>query len=353
MVDLIELRGLVWGGSRAATGPGVVRVAPGGRITEVDRSAAPVAGPPERRVIHGAWIGPAVVDTHVHCAFGAPAAALTAGVGAVRDLGAPLERAKRWRASVDPLVAVAGEIITAPGGYPTQSWGADGFGLGVSGPDAARAAVRRLARAGVDVVKLALEPAGQAPVPDPSTCQSVVASAHEHGLAVTCHALTVEMVERALDAGVDEFAHTPTQRLGASLVERMVAAGVTVCSTLHTLTVGGSGRDCLGNASDLIAAGVPLVYGTDLGNAGTAPGVSVDELEALARCGLGREGAFVSATRHASSVAGLAGRVDVEVRAGARTVIVVLSADPLDDPGAWREPIAVVAGGRLVGSSRQ
>jgi imidazolonepropionase-like amidohydrolase len=205
----------------------------------------------------------------------------------------------------------------------------------------------------VDVIKLALEPAGHAPVPDLPTCQSVVTSAHENGLAVVCHALTEDMVVRALEAGVDEFAHTPTQRLGASVVERMLSSGVSVCSTLHTLTVGGPATDCLANARDLVAAGVPLVYATDLGNAGTKPGVSVEELEALANCGLGREGALVSATQQASSVAGLAGRVDVEVRAGARTVIVVLSADPLDDPTVWRQPIAVVAGGRLVGSPRR
>ncbi len=349
-MDLIELRGLVWGGSRRATGPGVVRVAPGGRITEVDRSDAPLAGPPERRVIRGAWVGPAIVDAHVHCAFGPPEDGLAAGVGALRDLGAPLERAKRWRALVDPVVAIAGEVVTAPGGYPTQSWGADGFGIGVSGPEAARAAVARLERAGVDVVKLALEPAGGAPVPDLSTCRAVVTSAHEHGLAVVCHALSEQMVLRALDAGVDELAHTPTQRLGAAAVERVVASGITVTSTLHTLSAAGSETACLENAADLVAAGVRLVYGTDLGNAATAPGISVDELEALATCGLGREGALVSATRDASSVAGLAGRVDVEVRAGARTVIVVLAADPLDDPTAWSRPIAVVAGGRVVGS---
>lgn len=348
-MDLIELRGLVWGGSRAMTGPGVVRVAPGGRITEVDRSGTPAQGATERRVIHGAWVGPALVDAHVHCSFGAPEASLAGGVGALRDLGAPLARAKQWRGCVDPVVAVAGEVVTAPGGYPTQSWGAAGFGLGVEGPDAARAAVRRLVKAGVDVIKLALEPGGGAPVPDLLTCQTLVADAHARGLAVTCHALTEEMVVRALDSGVDELAHTPTERLGSAVVERLVAAKTVVVSTLHTLMASGSAQECGANAAALVAAGVPLVYGTDLGNAGTRPGVSVEELEALAAAGLGREGALVSATQAAASVAGLAGRVDVDVRAGARTVLVVLPADPLADPMAWNQPIAVVAGGQLVG----
>ena len=187
----------------------------------------------------------------------------------------------------------------------------------------------------MDLVKLALEPDDGQPVPDLATCRAVVDAAHAAGLAVTCHALTVAMVGRALDAGVDELCHTPPEPLTAELVERIALSRVPVVSTLQTFVHAGFGSAALANARLLVEAGVPLVYGTDLGNAGTRPGASADELERIAEAGLGREGALRAATSGAAALAGLAGRVDVGVVAGARTVLVVLTDDPLDDPTAW------------------
>ena len=269
----------------------------------------------------------------------------------MRDLGGPLSSARQWRTFDGSVVAVTGELLTAPGGYPTNGWGADGFGWPVAGPAAAGDAVRRLVDAGVDLVKLALEPANAQPVPDPVTCRAVVEAAHGAGLAVTCHALTAAMVLRALDAGVDELCHTPTEPLSSEVIDRIVATGTPVVSTLQTFVDGGAGAGALANARALVDAGGVLVYGTDLGNAGTTPGASAAELERIADAGLGRAGALVSATTTAAGTAGLAGRVDVAVEVGARTVLVVLPHDPLDDPTAWERPVAVVAGGRVVGGS--
>jgi imidazolonepropionase-like amidohydrolase len=74
----------------------------------------------------------------------------------------------------------------------------------------------------------------------------------------------------------------------------------------------------------------------------------VEELDLLSAAGLGREGALVAATEGAATMAGLVGRVDVSIRAGARTVLVVLDTDPVQDPTTWARPIAVVAAGRVV-----
>ncbi len=348
---VLRLRGVVWGGTSISSRPGEVDVGSDGTIAAVRPAlnAPDGAAPP---VIEGAWVGPALVDAHVHLAFGDPESMLRGGVGAVRDLGAPLDRAVSWKSGRWPIVAAAGEILTAPGGYPMAGWGSDGFGFAVADPDEARTAVARLAAAGVDVVKLALEP-NAGPVPGPDTCHAVVASAHAAGLAVTCHALTASMVERALDAGVDELCHTPTEELSAPLVDRLADRGVRVVSTLHTFVASGglSARGATTNARALVAAGVAVVYGTDLGNGGTRPGASVEELDLLSEAGLGREGALIAATEGAATVAGLVGRVDVSLRAGARTVLVVLDDDPVRDPRTWARPIAVVASGRVVGGT--
>lgn len=284
---------------------------------------------------------PALVDAHVHLAFGGVPEMLAGGVAAVRDLGAPLADALRWRArppsSGDVVVAVAGPLLTAPGGYPTRGWGAGGFGLEVEGPRSAADAVARLVAAGVDVVKLALEPAA-GPVPSPATTRAVVDAAHAAGLAVTCHALTPAMVLRALDAGVDELCHVPTAPLPPSVVARLAASGTPVVSTLltHARTAAPA------NAAALVAEGVPLVYGTDLGNAGTVPGADVGELELLAAAGLGLRGALLAATQGAASVPGLRGVAPARLRPGDRVAALVLDDHPVARPAALARPRAVV-----------
>ncbi len=329
-------------GAVVLDGDGVVAAMGPASMSDV-APGLPTYGGPGTVVAHG------VVDAHVHLAFGAPGEVLAGGCVAVRDLGAPPGRAASWRSShaysALPVVAVAGPLLTAPAGYPSRSWGAGGFARFLTDPVAARAVVSGLAGS-VDVVKLALEPAGGQPVPDVPTARAVVEAAHDHGLAVSCHALRRAMVERALDAGVDELCHTPTERLPPELVERIAVAGIPVVSTLHTHR--DTGPDLMANARDLVAAGVPLVYGTDLGNAGTRPGVEPGELDLLAQAGLGADGAWWAATAGSAGTAGLRDRVPGHIAVGGRPVLVLLDADPRQTPAAARRPSAVLAGGRVV-----
>jgi len=296
----------------------------------------------------GRWVGPGLVDAHVHLAFGRLEEMLAGGVVAVRDLGAPLEAALRWSASPGgPAVAVAGPILTASGGYPMNSWGADGFGLAVTSPEQARAVVIDLSHTGVGVIKIALEPAARQPVPSAEITRAVVDAAHEAGLGVIAHALTAEMVERAVAAGVDELAHTPVERLPERLIDRLAAAGTTVVSTLHALAAhpGSAARE---NAAALVRAGVPVAYGTDLGNEGTRTGAEPRELELLARAGLDMRGAVIAATGRAAGVAGLRRLTGLgTISVGSPAYCVVLPNDPFLDPQAWRTPIASVAKGTV------
>ncbi|HEY5335826.1 MAG TPA: amidohydrolase family protein [Mycobacteriales bacterium] len=341
----LALIGRVWDG-RVDPYDGVVIVGTDGLVA----AAGPGLAIPEGvRVLHGGWVGPGIVDAHVHLAFGAPLDELRGGLVAVRDLGAPPAQARAWQASDQLDIAVAGPILTADGGYPSTSWGADGFARFLGSPGECRAAVRDLVGDGVDLVKVALEPAGGLPVPTPQQVRAVVDAAHKAGLAVTAHALTVDMVQRVLDAGVDELAHTPVEVLPASVVDRIADSGLAVISTLQTFYGAGVGHGAGINAAALVAAGVPLRYGTDLGNGGTRPGVDPRELDRLADAGLGRDGALRTATAGSSAAYGLAGRVgDGTIRVGAVARLVLLDADPLVEPSAWMHPLAVVARGDLV-----
>jgi imidazolonepropionase-like amidohydrolase len=89
------------------------------------------------------------------------------------------------------------------------------------------------------------------------------------------------------------------------------------------------------------------VYGTDLGNAGTRPGVDPRELDRLADTGLGRLGALRAATEVAARACGIRGRTG-RIVVGEAAALVLLAGDPLVEPWVWCAPVAVVVGGRVL-----
>src|SRR5689334_14213164 len=75
---------------------------------------------------------PAVIDSHVHVAYWPVADKLAAaGVAAVVDLAAPERTLTGQGATKSPITVIAaGPMLTRPDGYPLDSWGADGYGIG-------------------------------------------------------------------------------------------------------------------------------------------------------------------------------------------------------------------------------
>ncbi|MBT8063175.1 MAG: amidohydrolase family protein [Xanthomonadales bacterium] len=129
---------------------------------------------------------------------------LLAGVTSARDLGASLEDTLSVKTRLEageihgPRMFWSGPFIQkAP--YP----GTEDYRWGVDGPKDARAKVKRLADAGMHVIKLidqdlmTLEEA-----------QAVVDEAHEHGLNVVAHAHRPPEIRRGLEIGIDNFEHT-------------------------------------------------------------------------------------------------------------------------------------------------
>jgi imidazolonepropionase-like amidohydrolase len=129
---------------------------------------------------------------------------LMAGVTSARDLGAPLEASVNVRDRINsgripgPTLYVSGPFVQkAP--YP----GTELFRWGVNGAADGRAKVKKLADAGVDVIKLidqdqmSMEEVG-----------AVVDEAHQHGLMVVGHSHRPEEIRRGLALGVDNFEHT-------------------------------------------------------------------------------------------------------------------------------------------------
>ncbi len=129
---------------------------------------------------------------------------LLAGVTGARDLGGPLEDSIAVRDAIaagripGPTLFVSGPFIQKKP-YP----GTEQFRWGVDSPADARAKVRRIAEAGVDVVKL-IDQDGMSE----AEMRAIVDEAHRHGLPVVAHAHRPEEIRRGLEAGVDCFEHT-------------------------------------------------------------------------------------------------------------------------------------------------
>ena len=200
----------------------------GQRITAVGQLGR-LAVPAGARVVstEGMFVLPGLWDMHVHLMLAGhgnyahwdvkyppllepqiiPATArqtLLAGVTSVRDLGSPLEPMLRVRERITrgeipgPTIYMSGPFIQHTP-YP----GTEAFRWGVNGAEDARAKVRRLAEAKVDVIKLIDQ--------DEMTMdeiRAVVDEAHKHRLPVIAHSHRPEEIRRGLAAGVDGFEHT-------------------------------------------------------------------------------------------------------------------------------------------------
>jgi hypothetical protein len=136
-----------------------------------------------------------------------PAAAhqlLLAGVTSARDLGGPLEDSINVRDRINrdeipgPTLYVAGPFIQHEP-YP----GEELYRWGVKGAADARAKVKKIAEAGVNIVKMIDQ--------DQMTLEeakAVVDEAHAHKLPVVAHAHRPDEIRRGLAVGVDDFEHT-------------------------------------------------------------------------------------------------------------------------------------------------
>ena len=129
---------------------------------------------------------------------------LLAGVTTARDLGAPLEASLVVRQRIrdgeipGPRLFISGPFIQHRP-YP----GSEAYRWGVSGVADARSKVRKLAEAGVDMIKLVDQ--------DEMTlaeARAVVDEAHKHGLPVVGHSHRPDEIRVGLEIGVDNFEHT-------------------------------------------------------------------------------------------------------------------------------------------------
>ncbi len=224
------------------------------------------------------WVVPDAIDSHVHLTFLPVTERLIDGgvVGAV-DLAAPLDTL--GRGSAIALVS-SGPMITSMTGYPTQSWGVDGYGYECADSKCVENAVAELVSAGARVIKVPVGTRGLFG----KLLETAVQAAHMRGVVVAAHALSERDASEAARAGVDILAHTPVEPLSDQTVRAWSGRHV-----ISTLAAFGESNDAVDNLRRLRAAGATVLYGTDLGNTQVI-GISRDEIVLLEKAGFAERG---------------------------------------------------------------
>jgi imidazolonepropionase-like amidohydrolase len=129
---------------------------------------------------------------------------LMAGVTSARDLGAPLAESIAVRDAInDGDIPGATLYVSGPFIQKKPYPGTEDFRWGVNGPDDARKKIKKLAKAGVDVVKLIDQ--DQMSMEELS---AIVDEAHKNNLKVVAHGHRPEEIRRGLKVGADCFEHT-------------------------------------------------------------------------------------------------------------------------------------------------
>lgn len=323
--------------------------------------------------------------------------------------------ALRGRVASEPLagpqIRCAGPLLTAPGGYPLD-WMPPlfvrlGLALPIADERAAAKAVAQVAAAGMDLVKLAVMSRSYSDQPLPGVSEpvarAVVEHAHRSGLRVVAHAHSNDDYRIALAAGVDALMHSSFEPLDERTLALVRDAGIPVCPTLwvfESVCLGSemrfdrepryadhvaayirrswrrfaeayaasgdvvpagvasgitkarvreSVRTAAANLQLLRDAGVPIAFGNDASYGFSLVARPVDELAAMQRAGMDSEAVLRAATSASARLLGCADRGSVTV--GRRADLLVVDREVRTDVAAIAPPRAVVAAGRLVGSS--
>jgi imidazolonepropionase-like amidohydrolase len=296
-------------------------------------------------------------------------ASLRSGITSAREVGAPddlnirLARGANSGAFPSPHIHAAGTWIAHRGTYVS-------FARQFGNSDELREAIDAEIAAGADLIKIALDtwndgmrPEGTPAVPfDADLLAVAVSTAHAAGLTIACHANDPESCRLAARSGVDSLEHG--MMLEAEDLDAMAHNGTVLVPTLsvwdawlfYCREVGWSeARKARAEAlressraavAGAARAGVPVALGTDAGGGSVRHGRVAREVELMIECGLTPDAALRAGT---SVAARLLGSTDKgAIAPGQVADMVLLDANPLDDPTALRLVAAVFQAGRRV-----
>lgn len=296
----------VFDGNTIRTNTSVLVV--GGIISKIDTREAFKSGAANVVDLGDTTLLPGFIELHAHLGYqNIPAdTVLKHGITTLRDVGGPLHQPYGGDGSL--RVLTSGPIITAPGGYPIPELGAENIAIAVATEQQARETVRTLIDGGAVVIKVALEPGGEAGAPWASghhhqadaehesphhkaahasktwpllskdIVKAIVDEAHKQGRKVTAHIGETKGAKIAIDAGIDEWAHVPCDMIPKALLKKAVAQKVKIVTTLDTLS------KCPGvahNTYTWAVLGGGLLYGAEIAHPDIPWGIDAQELIAM------------------------------------------------------------------------
>ncbi len=356
----------------------------GNRIAAVGR-AVDFALSPQVKVLdaRGGAILPGIINAHVHDAASALVRQyyfLSQGVTSACDMATPLSTMSQFQDKGLSLTARgfhSGPIINMPRGYP----GTEELLYPVSSAAEAGAAAGDILDRGADYIKLALEP-GNSKLPWPSEMSQpipnldlpalrvVVNAAHVRGKLVRVHVGTAEVLDLALDAGVDTIEHVPLPRLAdidfqpgklspryEAQLARMVQQRVVMVPTLDKIIAWCQGfaytpeRKALCAQYALIPArrfyqmGGTLALGDDSGYMART-GMPVAEMRRLLEIGMPPLQVLQAGTRTAAQVCGH-GDVLGTLEPGKLADLIVVAGNPLVDINVMGRVTLVIVDGQV------
>jgi imidazolonepropionase-like amidohydrolase len=368
------------------------------RVVDADfRGPAPAGA----RIVQGAGrtLLPGLIDAHTH-AFRQFDLPVLFGVTTQIDMftAVPvMQDAKRsmaaGRHAGQADLFSAGTLATAPGGHGTQ------FGVPIptlSSPGEAQAFVDARIAEGSDFIKIVLEAgghgAGAMQSLDIATATALIEAAHRRGKLAVVHVSTEPDARAALEAGADALVHLflgpapdPTAVDSLARLAKRKNAFVIPTFTVMESMAGVRGDDLLGNAdlaalveregattlkarygqqarpqllampkavtAALARAGVPILAGTDAGNAGTLYGISMHrELAALVEAGLTPTAALAAATSAPAAAFRLGRRGCIAT--GCKADLLLVEGDPTRDITATRRIVEVWKDGQSANALR-
>lgn len=351
------------------------------------------------------FVMPGLIDTHVHITFefspslrsafaernpadfvlaGTVYAnrTLQAGFTTVRDLGSPSGVALSLRDAIEagrvagPTVLAAGQMISATAGHAdlrgfnnlTAAGARENYvGVTCDGPAECMKRVREQARAGADVIKLAVtggvlsdSKAGLSLQMVDDEAGAAVTAAHQQGLRVAAHAHSKSGIEAALSAGVDSIEHGSfLDNASAALFKR---SGAYLVPTLTAVT-GAAEQARMGKLSPemaekalsahqaattgvriAVSKDIPIAFGTDSGI--TPHGQNAREFELLVSAGLSPSEAIASATTIAAALLGRSDRIGT-IEVGKDADLIAVDGNPTVNIGLLSNVIFVMRRGAI------
>lgn len=401
---LVILNGTVIDGRGNAPFKSAAIVVEGNKISALEREALLKTGPNDRVIdAAGKFVMPGLIDGHVHLSShqatlpgvrypSSPEFAtlwtarivskiLHAGVTGISVPGgkwfvdATVREAVNAGLIEGPRIFCAGRALTPHGGIfdnSTQTDPAgtdDSVGILCNTLDDYIRETRRQCKRGVDMIKIADSYWGDTQTVSLEELRAVVDEAHRRGVGVTIHSRGGGSTRDAAIAGVDWIFHADLAT--DEDLDAVAKAGVPIMPVFTQCQIIGEQAEGTGFAAAMRARvraqleknfesirkararGIPILYGTDCGNAAAFAYGKYHGREAEILCkeiGLSPMEAIVAATSQNARTIGLQGKVGA-IALGQLADIIVWERDPLRDITVLQKPehlAAVIKDGRLI-----